>query len=103
VERWPHDTTVSRCTCHRDPSILSGDRNIGHVGRYRHTDACEAFLAAAPRRIKRDGATLNPRMQGESYKVDVHEQVIGRAFEHVVEILARSGKSQISGAAHDRA
>ena len=60
-----------------------GRRLIGHVGRYRHTDACEAFKAAAPRRVQRDGATLDPRVRGESYKVEVYEDAIGRAFEHV--------------------
>ena len=60
-----------------------GRRLIGHVGRYRHTDACEAFRAAAPRKVQRDGATIDPRVRGESYKVDVYERVIGRAFEHV--------------------
>ena len=60
-----------------------GRRLIGHVGRYRHTDACEAFRAAAPRRVQRDGATLDPRVRGESYKVDVYEAAIGKAFEHV--------------------
>ena len=57
--------------------------SIGHVGRYRHTDACEAFKDAAARRVQRDGATIDPRVRGESYKVEVYEQAIGRAFEHV--------------------
>ena len=60
-----------------------GRRLIGHVGRYRHQDACEAFRAAAPRRVQRDGATIDPRVRGESYKIDVYERVVGRAFEHV--------------------
>ncbi len=60
-----------------------GRHLIGHVGRYRHQDACEAFRAAAPRRIQRDGETIDPRVRGESYKVDVYEDAIGRAFEHV--------------------
>jgi hypothetical protein len=60
-----------------------GRRLIGHVGRYRHTDACEALRAAAPRRVQRDGETIDPRVKGESYRADVYEQAIGRAFEHV--------------------
>jgi hypothetical protein len=60
-----------------------GRHLIGHVGRYRHTDACEPFKAAAPRRYQRDGGTLDPRVKGESYKVDLYEAAIGRAFEHV--------------------
>jgi DNA invertase Pin-like site-specific DNA recombinase len=60
-----------------------GRRLIGHVGRYRHPEACEAFTAAAPRRVQRDGETIDPRVRGESYKVDVYEDAIGLAFEHV--------------------
>ena len=60
-----------------------GKRLIGHVGRYRHVDACEPFRAAAPRRVQRDGTTIDPRVRGESYKVDVYEDAIGRAFGHV--------------------
>ncbi|HUT76273.1 MAG TPA: recombinase family protein [Polyangia bacterium] len=60
-----------------------GRRLTGHVGRYRHLDACEAFKAAAPRRVQRDGATVDPRVRGESYKLEVYEDAIGKAFEHV--------------------
>ena len=60
-----------------------GRHLIGHVGRYRHTDACEPFKAAVPRRVQRDGTTIDPRVRGESYKVEVYEAAIGRAFEHV--------------------
>ncbi len=56
-----------------------GRRLTGHVGRYRHMDACEAFKAAAPRRVQRDGETLDPRVRGESYKVEVYEDAIRRA------------------------
>ncbi len=59
-----------------------GRRLIGHVGRYRHNDACEPFKAAL-RRVQRDGATIDPRVRGESYKADLYEAAIGRAFEHV--------------------
>ncbi len=31
------------------------------------------FLAAAPRRVQRDGATIDPRVRGESYKADLYE------------------------------
>jgi len=60
-----------------------GRRLTGHVGRYRHLDACEPFRAAAPRRVQRDGATIDPRVRGESYTADVYEDAIGKAFEHV--------------------
>ncbi len=60
-----------------------GERLIGHVGRYRHQDACEAFRAAAPRRVQRDGATIDPRVRGESYKVGVYEEAIGLALGRV--------------------
>jgi hypothetical protein len=61
-----------------------GRRLIGHVGRYRHTDACEAFKAAAPRRHRRNARTnLDHRVKGESYKIEVYEDAIGLAFGHV--------------------
>jgi DNA invertase Pin-like site-specific DNA recombinase len=60
-----------------------GRRLIGHVGRYRHQDACEAFAAATPRRLQRDGRTVDPRVRGESYKVDVYENAIGLVLGHV--------------------
>jgi DNA invertase Pin-like site-specific DNA recombinase len=60
-----------------------GRRLTGHVGRYRHLDACEPFRAAAPRRHLRHASGLDPRVKGESYKADVYEDAIGRAFEHV--------------------
>ena len=60
-----------------------GRRIIGHVGRYRHQDACEEFRAAAPRRLQRDGETPDPRVRGESYKVAVYEDAIGQALGHV--------------------
>ena len=55
-----------------------GRRLIGHVGRYRHMDACEAFRSAAPRRLQRDGATIDPRVRGESYKFEVYEDASGK-------------------------
>ena len=60
-----------------------GRRLIGHVGRYRHQDACAAFAAAAPRRLQRDGRTVDPRVRGESYKAEVYEDAIGLALGHV--------------------
>ncbi len=60
-----------------------GRRLIGHVGRYRHQDACETFKAAAPKRVQADGETLDPRVRGESYKVAVYEDAIGLALGHV--------------------
>ena len=59
-----------------------GRRLIGHVGRYRHPTYARRS-GPPPRRVQRDGATIDPRVKGESYKVEVYEQVIGRAFEHV--------------------
>ena len=60
-----------------------GRRLIGHVGRYRHQDACAAFRAAAPRRLQADGRTVDPRVRGESYKLEVYEDAIGLALGHV--------------------
>lgn len=61
-----------------------GRRLIGHVGRYRHQDACQEFKAAAPRRHRRNAKTnLDHRVKGESYKIEVYEDAIGLAFERV--------------------
>jgi pimeloyl-ACP methyl ester carboxylesterase len=38
---------------------------------------------AAPRRLQRGGATIDPRVRGESHNAVVYEAAIGRAFEHV--------------------
>ena len=73
-------------------------RLIGHSGRYRHLDACDPFKAAAPRRRRSfDTTNLDHRVRGESYKVDLYEQAIGRAFEHVA-ASARLKVDTIAGA-----
>ena len=75
-----------------------GRRLIGHSGRYRHVDACDPFKAAAPRRRRRfDTTNLDHRVKGESYKVDLYEQAVGRAFEHVV-ASARLKVDTVTGA-----
>ncbi len=74
-----------------------GRRLIGHVGRYRHQDACPAFAAAAPRRLQRDGQTVDPRVRGESYKADVYEDAIGLALGHVA-VSARLKAAVVSEA-----
>jgi DNA invertase Pin-like site-specific DNA recombinase len=74
-----------------------GRRLIGHVGRYRHQDACAAFAAAAPRRLQRDGRTVDPRVRGESYKVTVYEDAIGLALGHVA-VSARLKAAVVSEA-----
>jgi hypothetical protein len=75
-----------------------GRRLIGHSGRYRHTDACGPFKAAAPRRRRRfDTTNLDHRVKGESYKVDLYEQAVGRAFEHVA-ASARLKVDTVTGA-----
>ncbi len=61
-----------------------GRRLTGHVGRYRHIDACPTFKAAAPRRHRRNARTnLDHRVKGESYKVEVYEEAIGLALGRV--------------------
>ncbi len=75
-----------------------GRRLIGHVGRYRHTDACDAFKAAAPKRLQADGATLDPRVRGESYKVELYEDAIGLALGHVA-VSARLTAAVVTEAA----
>jgi len=54
-----------------------GRRLTGHVERYRHVDACEAFRAARP------GGT-DPRHKGDSYAAAVYDDIAPRALAHVV-------------------
>ena len=76
----PASTDSRACWPARRAAVASP----GMSGRYRHTDACEAFRVRAPRRVqRRRERPIDPRVRGESYKVDVYEGVIGRAFEHV--------------------
>ena len=59
-----------------------GRRLTGHVGRYRHVDACAEFKAAKP--------TVTPwkspgdgRVKGESYKAEVYDDHIPQILDHV--------------------
>jgi DNA invertase Pin-like site-specific DNA recombinase len=53
-----------------------GRRLTGHVERYRHIEACEAFRAARP------GGT-DPRHKGDSYAAAVYDEIAPRALAHV--------------------
>ena len=53
-----------------------GRRLTGHVERYRHVEACEAFRAARP------GGT-DPRHKGDSYAATVYDAIAPRALAHV--------------------
>jgi hypothetical protein len=53
-----------------------GRRLTGHVERYRHVEACEAFRAARP------GGT-DPRHKGDSYAAAVYDEIAPRALAHV--------------------
>ena len=59
-----------------------GRRLTGHVGRYRHVDACAAFKAAkaehAPWKSPGDR-----RIRGESYKAEVYEDLIPQLLDRV--------------------
>ena len=69
-----------------------GRRLTGHVGRYRHRDACQVCKAAGPRRHRRNAKTnLDHRVKGESYKIEVHEDAIGLAFGRVAASARLSG------------
>jgi hypothetical protein len=54
-----------------------GRRLTGHVERYRHVEACEAFRKARP------GGT-DPRHKGDSYAAAVYDAIAPRALAHVV-------------------
>jgi hypothetical protein len=58
-----------------------GRRLTGHVERYRHVEACEAFRAARP------GGT-DPRHKGDSYAASVYDDIAPRALAHVVATAA---------------
>ena len=59
-----------------------GRRLTGHVGRYRHVDACAAFKAARPAvtpwRSPGDG-----RIKGESYKSEVYDDLVPQILDRV--------------------
>jgi len=59
-----------------------GRRLTGHVGRYRHVDACAEFKAArpavTPRKSPGDG-----RVKGESYKTDVYDDLVPQILDRV--------------------
>ena len=59
-----------------------GRRLTGHVGRYRHVDACPAFKAARPKETpwKSPG---DGRVRGESYKAQVFDDLFPQILEHV--------------------
>ena len=59
-----------------------GRRLTGHVGRYRHVNACAAFKAARPTETpwKSPGAG---RVWGESYKAQVFDDLVPQILEHV--------------------
>jgi DNA invertase Pin-like site-specific DNA recombinase len=59
-----------------------GRRLTGHVGRYRHVDACAEFKAAKPRRTpwKSPG---DGRIKGESYKAEVYDDLIPQVLDRV--------------------
>jgi DNA invertase Pin-like site-specific DNA recombinase len=54
-----------------------GRRLTGHVERYRHVEACEAFRAARP-------GGSDPRHRGDSYTAATYDEVAPRALAHVV-------------------
>lgn len=72
-----------------------GRRLTGHSGRYRHVDACAAFVDARPR-VRRAGRWApNGRIRGESYVTDAYERplrdLLGRAALAAVVITETMG------------
>lgn len=59
-----------------------GRRLTGHVGRYRHVDACAEFKAARPAVTpwKSPGAG---RVKGESYKAEVYDDLVPQLLDRV--------------------
>ncbi|MHB8958485.1 MAG: recombinase family protein [Candidatus Limnocylindrales bacterium] len=60
-----------------------GRRLTGHVGRYRHVDACAAFTDARPRFTRAYSNASDRRTRGESYPAGVYEGVIPQFLEQV--------------------
>ena len=59
-----------------------GRRLTGHVGRYRHVDACDAFKAAKPEATPWKYAG-DRRTKGESYLAEVYDDLVPQLLEHV--------------------
>lgn len=60
-----------------------GRRLTGHVGRYRHVDACPSFKAAAPRTRRAFSRSYDGRLRGESYPAAWYDSMVGAALRHV--------------------
>lgn len=60
-----------------------GRRLTGHVGRYRHVDACLAFTDARPRFVRRYSNASDRRTKGESYPAQVYEGVVPQFLAQV--------------------
>jgi hypothetical protein len=60
-----------------------GRRLTGHVGRYRHVDACPEFKAAAPRRQRSHSRNYDQRTKGESYPAEWYDGLVGEALRAV--------------------
>jgi DNA invertase Pin-like site-specific DNA recombinase len=65
-----------------------GRRLTGHVGRYRHVDACAAFKSAAPRSKRTFSRNYDGRLRGESYPAAWYDDMVAAALRRV----AASGK-----------
>lgn len=67
----------------------------GHVGRYRHVDACAEFKAAKPTQTpwKSPG---DGRVKGESHKAEVYDDLVPQLLDRV-QIGAMTLTNVISG------
>ena len=53
-----------------------GRRLTGHVGRYRHVDACPEFIAARPRFTRVYSHALDRSVRGQSYPAEVYDGLV---------------------------
>jgi hypothetical protein len=74
-----------------------GRRLSGHVGRYRHVDACAEFRAAKPAVVPWRSPG-DRRLKGESYKVEVYDNLVPRLLARV-SFGARTMTSVVEGLA----
>jgi len=59
-----------------------GRRLTGHVGRYRHVDACAAFKAAKPA-VTPWKSPGDARVKGESYKAEVYDDLVPQLLDRI--------------------
>jgi len=74
-----------------------GRRLTGHVGRYRHVDACAEFVSARPHFVRAYSHRLDRRVRGESYPAEVYDEIIPQALARIA-VVAKLRTEAIAAA-----